>query len=60
MMKEKNDDKPEIIINRFKSYNAETQQLIPFYETKGIMFNINGMQEVEKVSLEITLIISLT
>ena len=26
------DDKPDIIKNRFKTYNSETQPLIPFYE----------------------------
>ncbi len=54
----RNDDKPDIIKNRFKSYNAETQPLIPFYETRGILFNIDGMQEIEKVSLEIKKVLS--
>ena len=47
------DDKPEIIKNRFKSYNSETQPLIPFYEERKILFNINGMQKIEKVSEDI-------
>ena len=47
------DDKPDIIKNRFKTYNLETQPLIPFYEKRKIMFNINGMQEIEKVSEDI-------
>jgi len=54
----RNDDKPDIIKNRFKSYNAETQPLIPFYETREILFNIDGMQEVEKVSAEIKKVLS--
>ena len=45
----RSDDKPEIIKNRFKSYNSLTQPLIPFYEERKILSNINGMQEVEKV-----------
>ena len=49
----RDDDKPEIIKNRFKSYNSETQPLIPFYEKRGILLNINGMQEIEKVSEDI-------
>jgi Adenylate kinase and related kinases len=49
----RDDDKPEIIKNRFKTYNSETEPLIPFYEERGILFNINGMQEIEKVSEEI-------
>ena len=51
------DDKPDIIKNRFKTYNLETQPLIPFYEKRKIMFNINGMQEIEKVSEDIKKVI---
>ena len=49
----RSDDKPEIIKNRFKSYNSETQPLIPFYEEREILFNIDGMQDVEKVFMDI-------
>ena len=51
------DDKPEIIKNRFKTYNSETQPLVPFYEERKIMFNINGMQKIEKVSEDIKKVI---
>ena len=51
------DDKPDIIKNRFKTYNAETEPLIPFYEERKILFNINGMQEIEQVSEDIKKII---
>ena len=51
------DDKPDIIKNRFKTYNAETEPLIPFYEERKILFNINGMQEIEEVSEDIKKVI---
>ena len=51
------DDKPDIIKNRFKSYNSETQPLIPFYEKRKILFNFDGMQEIEKVSEDIKKVI---
>mgnify|MGYP005720971057 FL=1 len=51
------DDKPDIIKNRFKTYNSETQPLIPFYEDRKILFNINGMQKIEKVSEDIKKVI---
>ena len=51
------DDKPDIIKNRFKTYNSETQPLIPFYEERKILFNINGMQKIEKVSDDIKKVI---
>ena len=53
----RDDDKPEIIKNRFKTYNLETQPLIPFYEKRQILFNVNGMQEIEKVSEDIKKVI---
>ena len=49
----RDDNKPEIIKNRFKTYNSETQPLIPFYEKRKILFNIDGMQKIEKVSEDI-------
>ena len=55
----RSDDKPEIIKNRFKSYNSETQPLIPFYEEREILFNIDGMQEAEKVFIDIKKVIGL-
>jgi adenylate kinase len=51
------DDKPDIIKNRFKTYNSETEPLIPFYEERKILLNINGMQEIEKVSKDIKKVI---
>ena len=53
----RSDDKPEIIKNRFKSYNSDTQPLIPFYEEREILFNIDGMQEIEKVFEDIKKVI---
>jgi len=55
----RSDDKPEIIKNRFKSYNSQTQPLIPFYEERGLLFNINGMQEIEKVYEDIKKVIGI-
>ena len=49
----RSDDKPEIIKNRFKTYNSQTKRLIPFYEERGILLNVNGMQEIQKVFEEI-------
>ena len=51
------DDKPDIIKNRFKTYNSETEPLIPFYEERKILFNINGMQKIKEVSEDIKKVI---
>tara|TARA_A100001388_G_C28527783_1_gene384085 strand:+ start:44 stop:592 length:549 start_codon:yes stop_codon:yes gene_type:complete len=45
----RSDDKPDVIKNRFETYNSQTQPLIPFYNNRKILFNIDGMQEIEKV-----------
>lgn len=45
----RSDDKPEIIKNRFKSYNSLTQPLIPYYEKRNILYDIDGMQDIENV-----------
>ena len=55
----RSDDKPEIIKNRFKSYNLQTEPLIPFYEEREILFDINGMQEIEKVYEDIKKVIGI-
>ena len=55
----RSDDKPEIIKNRFKTYNSLTQPLIPFYEERKLLFNIDGMQEIEKVFEDIKKILGI-
>ena len=55
----RSDDKPEIIKNRFKTYNSQTHPLIPFYEERKLLLNINGMQTVEKVFDDIKKVIGL-
>ena len=55
----RSDGKPEVIKNRFKSYNKLTQPLIPFYEDREILFNINGMQDIEKVFDDIKKVIGI-
>ena len=55
----RSDDNPVTIKNRFKTYNSQTQPLIPFYENRKILFTINGMQEIEKVFEDIKKVIGL-
>ena len=55
----RSDDKPDVIKNRFESYNSQTQPLIPFYQERQILFNIDGMQEIEKVFEDIKKVIGI-
>ena len=53
------DDRLDIIKNRFKSYNSQTQPLVPFYEAREILHNIDGMQDIEKVYDDIKKVIGI-
>lgn len=50
---QRDDDKPDVILNRLKNYHANTQPIIEFYEQKGILIKINGEQHIENVYREI-------
>ena len=52
------DDDPEVIINRLKTYSKLTQPLISFYENEGLIEKINGNGNEETVFNELLEIIS--
>lgn len=45
----RDDDKAETVLNRLKVYHDQTQPLIDFYTTKGILKTVDGTQPMEKV-----------
>ncbi len=48
---QRDDDKEETIRNRLKTYHAQTEPIVEFYSSKGLVRKINGtgsMEEVEK------------
>ena len=47
------DDSKEVVENRFKSYNRDTEPLIPYYQDRKLLHKIDGMNEIEKVLEEI-------
>ena len=48
------DDKSEVVANRLQKYNLETAPLIEHYRHKGILAEISGEQDIEKVYADIT------
>jgi adenylate kinase len=48
------DDKSDVVANRLRKYNLETAPLIAHYQRKGILTEINGEQDIEKVYADIT------
>ena len=50
---QRDDDMPETIEKRYKVYSESTKPLIDYYKEKGILFEINGNDEIEKIFLHI-------
>ncbi|HSW67690.1 MAG TPA: adenylate kinase, partial [Bacteroidales bacterium] len=50
----RNDDKKEIIANRFKEYDIKTIPVAEFYKEKGKYFPINGVGTIDEVFARLT------
>lgn len=49
----RSDDNPETVANRLEVNMKQVQPLLDFYESKGLLTNIDGQQEIEKVFADI-------
>jgi adenylate kinase len=47
------DDNPETVRARLKSYHAQTAPLLPYYRDKGLLAAVDGMAEIDDVSSEV-------
>lgn len=54
---QRDDDKPETVKKRLEVNVAQAQPLIDFYSEKGVLRNINGQQEIDRVFAEIDLLL---
>jgi len=52
------DDKAETVAARLNAYNDLTAPLLPYYREKGILYSVDGMAEIGKVTGEIRKIVS--
>jgi adenylate kinase len=50
---QREDDKEGTVTNRIKVYHEQTQPLIDFYQTKGLLLEVNGDQSIEEVTAEL-------
>lgn len=50
---QRDDDNAATVGNRLDVYEAQTQPLIDYYATSGVLMNINGDQEIQKVLADI-------
>jgi adenylate kinase len=53
----RSDDNEKVIKNRLKEYKEKTLPVLNFYKSRKILFNVQGEQKIEKVTLEIDKII---
>ena len=50
---QREDDRPEAVMNRLKVYEEQTASLVAYYQSQGKLVEINGMQNVEDVSSDL-------
>lgn len=53
----RDDDKPETVTRRLEVYHAQTQPLIDYYSSKGVLRTVDGTKDMEAVFAEITSIL---
>ncbi len=54
----RSDDTPETLAKRLHIYHADTAPLIPFYQTRGVLTELDGMQLPDVVSDQIKKLLS--
>jgi adenylate kinase len=52
------DDDPEVFKTRLAAYNRQTAPLLPYYEAKGCLTEIDGMASVDVVAREIDAVLA--
>ncbi|MEM4155955.1 MAG: adenylate kinase [Archaeoglobaceae archaeon] len=55
---QRDDDKEEVVRERFKVYRKNTEPLIEYYKRKGILYEVDGTKDIEKVKAEILSILN--
>jgi adenylate kinase len=47
------DDKAETVRSRLEHYHLATEPILPYYRERGVLFEVDGMQEIDRVAEEI-------
>lgn len=50
---QRDDDKPATVENRIRVYTEQTTPLIDHYRKQGLLFEVDGMQPIEKVTVDL-------
>ncbi|MCH7806785.1 MAG: adenylate kinase [Proteobacteria bacterium] len=54
----RNDDREETVRARLAAYNRETAPLLPYYQARGVLRSIDGMNPIGEVAKEIELLLA--
>ena len=49
----RSDDREEVILERLRTYRAQTEPLVVFYKNKNVYSQVNGMREIGQVTKDI-------
>lgn len=52
------DDNHETVVSRLATYHTQTAPLLPFYEAHGVLRTINGMADIDDVTVQINDVLS--
>jgi len=50
---QRSDDREDLILERFRTYRAETYPLVQFYQNLGVYHQVDGMKPIDQVTREI-------
>lgn len=50
---QREDDKPETVANRIQVFKSQTQPLIDYYRGEGLLVEIDGTQEINRVTVDL-------
>jgi adenylate kinase len=54
---QREDDKPESLLNRLRIYHEKTRPLVDYYKERNILFEVNGNQAFDEVYQEVKAVI---
>jgi adenylate kinase len=52
------DDQPETVARRLEAYHEQTAPLLPYYEKRGVLRSVDGMEDINEVTSQINAIVS--
>lgn len=54
----RSDDNRETVVARLAAYHAQTAPLLPYYEEKGVLKTIDGMADIDDVTVQINAVLN--